>query len=262
MMNQILHLPPWLFGMVVVGVFIIVAISGLAGFNWIIRKRIHLTEAMNNDIIFFASAISVFYSLIVGLIAVGVWRTYTEAQNIVSEEATAIGCFYRDITGYAEPTRSQLQHEVRAYTDFLINVAWPKQIRGEATDEATRMLTQLEQDLVAFEPQTAGQQILHAQAMGQYNDIAGLRRKRLHLIQAGLPSVMWSVVLLGAALVTSVTYLLRVHPTIQFVLTACLAMFIGLVVFVIASLDRPLSGPLAIDSKPYQIVRDRLIDLK
>jgi hypothetical protein len=53
-----------------------------------------------------------------------------------------------------------------------------------------------------------------------------------------------------------------VERHVQFVLTGCLAMFIGLVVFVIASLDRPLSGPLAIDSKPYQIVRDRLIDLK
>ena len=79
---------------------------------------------------------------------------------------------------------------------------------------------------------------------------------------AGLPSVMWSVVLQGAALVIGITYLLRVQHAIQFVLTGCLAMFIGLVVFVIASLDQPLSGPLAIDSKPYQIVRDRLIDLR
>jgi hypothetical protein len=261
-MNQFLHLSPWLFGTVIVVVFIIASVSGLAGFNWIIRKRIRLTEAMNNDIIFFASAISVFYSLIVGLTAVGVWRTYTDASNLVSEEATAIGCFYRDISGYAEPTRTQLQQEVRSYTDFLINVAWPKQRRGEATNEATRMLTKLEQGLVAFEPKTAGQQILHAQALHEYNEIAGLRRKRLHLIQAGLPSVMWSVVLQGAVLVIGITFLLQLRHPIQFVLTGCLAMFIGLVVFVIASLDRPLSGPLAIDSKPYQIVRDHLIDLK
>src|SRR4051812_950994 len=114
-MTQLLHLPPWLFGIVVVGIFIIAGITGLGAFNALIRSRIRLTEAMNNDIIFFASAISVFYSLIVGLIAVGVWRTYTETSNIVSEEATAIGCFYRDISGYAEPTRTDLQHEVRAY---------------------------------------------------------------------------------------------------------------------------------------------------
>ena len=257
-----MHLPPWLFGTIVVSVFVIAGVSGLALFNRIIRNRINLTEAMNNEIIFFASAISVFYSLTVGLIAVGVWRTYTEDSSIVSEEATVIGCFYRDITGYAEPTRSQLQHEVRAYVDFLINVGWPKQREGVATDEATRMLTKLEQNLVAYEPKTPGQQILHAQAMTQYNAIAGLRRKRLHAIGGGLPSVMWTVVLLGAAIVMGVTYLLRVERHVQFVLTGCLAMFIGLVVFVIASLDRPLSGPLAIDSKPYQIVRDRLIDLK
>ena len=261
-MSQVLHLPPWLFGIILVSAFIIVGTTGLAFFNAFMRPRIRLTEAMNNDIIFFASAISVFYSLIVGLIAVGVWRTYTEASGIVSDEATAIGCFYRDIGGYSEPTRGNLQREVREYTDFLITVAWPKQVRGEATDEATRMLTQLEQDLVSYEPKTPGQQILHAQAMGQYNQIAGLRRKRIHAISAGLPSVMWSVVLLGAALVLSITYLLRVERTVQFVLTGCLAMFIGLVVFVIASLDRPLSGPLAINSQPYQIVRDRLIDLK
>ena len=262
MMIQLLHLPPWLFGMVIVGVFIIVAVSGLVGFNRIVRPRIHLTEAMNNDIIFFASAISIFYSLIVGLTAVGVWRAYADAQSIVSEEATAVGCFYRDITGYTEPTRTELQQEIRTLVDFQINVGWPKQRQGQSTNEATRMLTQIERDLVAYEPKTSGQQILHAQAMTEYNAIAGLRRKRINIIGGGLPSVMWSVVFLGAALVLGVTYLLQIQHTVQYVLTGCLAMFIGLVVFVIASLDRPLSGPLAIDSKPFQIVRDRLIDLK
>jgi hypothetical protein len=92
--------------------------------------------------------------------------------------------------------------------------------------------------------------------------IAALRRKRIHIIGTGLPSVMWNVVLIGAALVIGITYLLQIEPIVQFVLTGCFAMFIGLVVFVIASLDRPLSGPLAVDSRPYRIVRDRLMDLK
>jgi hypothetical protein len=73
---------------------------------------------------------------------------------------------------------------------------------------------------------------------------------------------MWNVVLIGAALVIGVTYLLQIEPAVQFVLTGCFAMFIGLVVFVIASLDQPLSGPLAIDSRPYRIVRDGLMDLE
>jgi hypothetical protein len=135
-------------------------------------------------------------------------------------------------------------------------------MRGEATEGATRRLTLLEQHLIGFEPTTPGQQILHAAAMHQYNQIAALRRKRIHIIGTGLPAVMWSVVLIGAALVIGITYLIQIEPSVQFILTGCFAMFIGLVVFVIASLDRPLSGPLAIDSRPYRIVRDRLMDLK
>lgn len=262
MISRLLRLPPWLCGLIIVSVFIIFAVLGLACFKWLAEGRIHFTEQTNRDVIFFASAISVFYSLIVGIIAVGVWKNYTDAQSIVSEEATAIGCFYRDISGYEEPACHELQREVHSYTDFLIDVAFPAQKRGEATNEATRRLTELERHLISFEPTTAGQQILHAQALHQYNEIAALRRKRIHIIGSGLPAVMWNVVLIGAALVIGITYLLQIEPTVQFVLTGCLAMFIGLVVFVIASLDQPLSGPLAIDSRPYRIVRDGLMNLK
>ena len=87
------HLPPWLCGVIIVSSFVVFSIIGLALFQWLIVGRLRLTEEMNNDIIFFASAIAVFYSLTVGLIAVGVWTTYTEVENTVSAEATAIGCF-------------------------------------------------------------------------------------------------------------------------------------------------------------------------
>ena len=262
MMSRLLRLPPWLCGLIIVSAFIFFAVMGLACFRWLVEGRIQFTEQTNRDVIFFASAISVFYSLIVGLIAVGVWKNYTDAQSIVSDEATAIGCFYRDISGYEEPACGELQKEIHSYTDFLIDVAWPAQMRGEATEGATRRLTLLEQHLIGFEPTTPGQQILHAAAMHQYNQIAALRRKRIHIIGTGLPAVMWSVVLIGAALVIGITYLIQIEPSVQFILTGCFAMFIGLVVFVIASLDRPLSGPLAIDSRPYRIVRDRLMDLE
>ena len=256
------HLPPWLCGVIIVSTFVVLSIIGLALFQWLTLDRLRLTEEMNNDIIFFASAIAVFYSLTVGLIAVGVWTTYTEVENTVSAEATAIGCFYRDISGYPEPTRTRLQTQVREYTVFLIEQAWPAQRRGKSTDVATRRLSALEQELVRFEPATLGQQVLHAETFRQYNDVAGLRRKRLHAIGAGLPSVMWSVVLFGAFLTITVTYLLKMQRIVHFVLTGFFAMFIGLVVFVITSLDQPLSGPLAIDSEPYQLVLNRLIDLK
>jgi hypothetical protein len=261
-MAYLSHLPPWLCGVIIVSLFVCLAVVGLLVFQRLMAGRLRLTEEMNNDIIFFASAIGVFYSLTVGLIAVGVWTTYTSVENTVSAEATAIGCFYRDISGYPEPVRTRLQKEVREYTAFLLDQAWPAQRNGQSLDATTRRLSALEQQLVEFEPTTTGQQVLHAETLHQYNEVASLRRQRLNAIGAGLPSVMWSVVLIGAFLTITVTYLLKIQRGVHVMLTAFFAMFIGLVVFVIACLDQPLSGPLAIDAHPYQLVLDRLIDLK
>jgi hypothetical protein len=261
-MTLLSGLPPWLCGVIIVGLFVILAVAGLPIFQRLTAGRLQLTEEMNNDIIFFASAIGVFYSLTVGLIAVGVWSTHNTIGDVVSAEAASIACMYRDAGGYPDPARTELQAQLRSYTEFIITQAWPAQARGEFTDDSTRRLNALEQTLVHYEPVTAGQQILHAETLHQMNELTNLRRKRVHAIGGGLPSVMWWVVLIGAVLTISVTYLLQIQRTIQLVLTGFFAMFIGLVVFVIASLDQPLSGPLAIDSRPYQLILHRLMDLK
>jgi len=261
-MSQLLHLPDWLCGVIIIGAFVFFAVAGLPVFKWLTAGRLHLTEQMNNDIVFFAEAIAVFYSLTVGLIAVGVWSNYSSVDDIVSDEAANIAGMYRDVSGYPEPIRTELQGQVRQFTEFIIKQAWPAQMHGESTDDGTRRLNRLSYTMITFEPATIGQQLLHAETLHQLHEVTELRRKRVHAIHGGLPPVMWAVVLIGAVLTISVTYLLQIERRLQVTLTAFFAMFIGLVVFVIASLDQPLSGPLAIDSQPYQLVLDRLIDLK
>src|SRR2546423_5601883 len=99
-MNQLLHLPDWLWGVIIIGGFVLIAVGGLLVFKWLTARRLHLTEEMNNDIVFFAEAIAVFYSLTVGLIAVGVWSNYSSVNDIVSADAANIASMYRDVSGY------------------------------------------------------------------------------------------------------------------------------------------------------------------
>jgi hypothetical protein len=68
--------------------------------------------------------------------------------------------------------------------------------------------------------------------------------------------------LIGAFLAITVTYLLSISPSVHIVLTALLAAFIGLVVFTVAGLDKPLSGPLAITPDSYRLVLERLMLLR
>lgn len=257
-----LHLPAPLLGVAIIGSFVVVSVVGLVVFRRATRNRIFLSEEMNNDIIFFASAIGVFYSLMAGLMAVAVWGNYTTVEDLVSGEASSIAALYRDVSSLPEPARGELQQNVREYNAFIIEHTWPAQRRGLILDDATRNLNVLQGRLFAYEPSTFGDQVRYAETLRQFNHMVELRRKRIGSLGGALPPVMWGIMLVGAFLSITVTYLLKINTAVQAMLTAFLAVFIGLVVFVMAGLDSPLSGPLAIQPTAYQLVQDRLINLK
>ena len=260
-MDAIQHLPIWLYAVIIVGGFVFAAVGGLALFYRLTQGRLNLPEDMNNDVIFFASAIGVFYSLTVGLIAVGVWSNYAEVESTVSQEAASIAALFRDVGGYPEPIRSDLQQTLRVYTEYVINDAWPAQYHGEILDGGTRILNDFQSRIFSFEPTTRGQEAIHTEALHQYNELIVHRRERVDAVNGGLPGVMWAIVLFGALLTVTVTYLLQIRHDVHLVLTAFLAAFIGLVIFTMAGLDKPLSGPLAISPSSYQLVLDRLMNL-
>ena len=132
------NLPTWLIGVLIIGGFVTVSVLGLLLFRRFTEKRLFLNEEMNNDIIFFASAIGVFYSLMAGLMSVAVWGNYASVQDVVSQEASSLGALYRDVTSLPEPARSELQQQLREYNAFLIEQTWPAQRRGLILDETTR----------------------------------------------------------------------------------------------------------------------------
>ena len=261
-MYDLSRLPIWVIGVVIVGGFVVLSCGGLLLYRRITHGRLNLPEDMNNDVIFFASAISVFYSLTVGLIAVGVWTNYAEMQTTTAQESASMAALYRDVNNFPEPQRSELTQGMTDYMEFVINREWPAQYVGDLVDGGTKMLNSFEEGLYAFEPQTDGQANVHAEALQEYNEMITLRRERIDGVEGSLPTIMWAIVLLGAALSISVTYLLKIQFGVHLVLTAFLAAFIGLVVFTVYGLDRPLSGPLAIGPEDYRLILERLMLLR
>ena len=81
----------------------------------------------------------VFYGLALALIAASVWQTYSDVSKIVSQEATAIYALYRDVSGYPEPVRGQLQGELRDYVHQIIYKAWPLQQKDECLPPASSL---------------------------------------------------------------------------------------------------------------------------
>jgi hypothetical protein len=69
---------------------------------------------------------------------------------------------------------------------------------------------------------------------------------------------MWFVILFGAVISLVSTFFFRVvEVKLHAILVGLLAAFIGLVIFMILSLDRPFRGDLGVSSAPYQLILDQ-----
>jgi len=259
-MNFLYDLPLWIVGVVMVVVLCGAAILGLHVVRRRVLPRFHIAEEDGHFISTMVHSFMVFYALTVALIAITVWETYDAAARVVSSEATALGTLYRDVSAYPSPTKAQLQDALRQYTEHAIQVAWPEQHRGIVPRGGIDRMDQFEGLLTGFEPTTEGEKILHAETLRAFNQLSDARRMRLDAVNTALPGLLWTVILLGAALGVAGSYFFRVKdPRLHQCLVALLTTFIAMVIFVVFAFDRPFRGDMGIDAEPYQLVHDQLM---
>ena len=236
------------------------ALGGLAIFSRYILPRLKLGPDESVFTSAMMQAIMVFYGLAVALIAVSVWQTYTDAGATTSREATAIGVLYRDMGSYPEPLRSELRQQLREYIDYVIKEEWRQQQRGEVPRGGVEKVNDVEAKLVTFEPATEGQKLLHAEALRAYNQLIEARRLRLDAVLTGLPGALWFVIAIGALVSLSSTFFFHVEDALlQRIQVVLLAIFIGMIIFIIFALDRPFRGDLGLQPDPYQLIYDQLM---
>jgi Protein of unknown function (DUF4239) len=260
MFESLFDIPLVIAGPVIIGSLCLFAIAGLL----FVRRRVLPRLRIHDEDAHFSAAIvhsvMVFYGLAVALIAVNVFETYADVSEIVSQEATALGMLYRNVSTYPEPTRAEMQKELRDYLDYVIHEAWPLQQHGQVPSGGVALMNRFQDTLSAFEPATESQKLLHAEALRAYNIVIQARRLRLDAVGTGLPGVMWVVIIMGAVISLSAAFFFKVDDArLHGILVTLLAMFIGLVIFMTLALDSPFRGDLGVKPEPYQLIYDQLM---
>jgi hypothetical protein len=250
-------LPLAITGPLIIGGMCVFAIVGLllVRRHVLPRLRIDIEDSQFSGSML--QCVMVFYGLAVALIAVGVSQTYSDVSKLVSEEATTVAALYLDVTGYPQPIRGQLQTELRTYVEHVIQKEWPLQQHGEVPTGGVALLNEFQTTLIAFEPVTEGQKLLHGEALRAYNEMIQARRLRLDAVGTGLPGVMWAVILAGAVIGLTSAFFFKVEDArLHGILVVLLAAFMGLVIFMILALDQPFRGDLGIGPQSYQLIYD------
>ncbi len=241
-----------------------ISLAGLLLTRRYVTPHLHYSEGFNDAVSGTVQAIGVFYGITVGLIAVGVWNTHSNASDLVSKEASSISALYRDVSGYPSPLREEMRAKLREYTVYVIEVAWPAQRRGEGQtlNMGTRILDDFQLKLHKFEPSTAGQSVLHGEVLAAYNKLLEYRRLRIDAVGSGLSGVMWAVIWVGAAISIGVAYFYKIDDAkLHFILVALMGGFLAMVLFMIIINDKPFYGYVSVSPDPYRLILERVIDV-
>lgn len=243
-------------------------VSAFVGFYWVgavfvrpvLRMFVRRSPGLNDLIGYILSCFCVFYGLLLGLIAVTAYENYSEADQNVTREAAALSALYEDVSRYPEPIGQDLRWLLRDYTRYLIKYAWPLQRRGIIPAEGTIRAEAFFDRLLDFEPRTAAEEILHAEALRQLNHFLECRRMRLYSVNTGLPMSMWYVMFLGAVLNIILCWMFDTRFMTQLVLGGILAAFLGSMMYLIIDMNQPFRGEVSIPPEPFEALYARMDD--
>lgn len=259
MFYWIYDLPTWTVAFLFVFVFIAFFWFGAIFIRPLLRLFIRKQPGLNDAVGYILSFFSVIYGLLLGMLAIATYQALSDADTMVVQESSALGNLYRDVSSYPDPSRTELQNLLRNYTRYIIDEAWPLQRKGIVPAAGGDLVTAFQLKLLAFEPQTKGQEAVHAEALRQFNALGDARRMRLHSVQSGIPAIMWYTIVAGSVVGLILIWLLDLRLSAQLWLGGLTAFVMATMICLIALMDNPFRGELSVSPQAFQLVYDRLM---
>jgi hypothetical protein len=253
------HLSPWLQVSLICAVFVGVTWLGIVAVHPLLRRILHGDEPSNEAIIFSGANFGLFYAVLLGLLTIESFQGTKDLHGTIDREASNLSTLYSAADGYPDPFRAQLKGELRDYARYVIDKDWPAHRRGVVLEGGEHRLEAIRQTVLSFEPTTKTQEVLQAE-MQRYLDAMGVaREQRLSAVTATMPGLLWYLVLIGALLTVVFVWMVHMNLASQFLLGGIIALFLGNMIFLIYSFDRPLQGAVGVSPDSFTTVYDQVM---
>ena len=253
-------LPNWKLGTCFIGFFVITGLTGLVIFRKLVYLKMRLSSETNEGVNFFAQTVGVLYGLLMGMVAVSCWSSFEDLDNLISEEVSLIGSFYRITSGLESPYRPAIQEKTLAYLHDIFTLEWPRYAEGRKENEIPREFNELRKLLFKVNPSSDNQKMIYQIALNDLERIIHSRRLRINaFLDAGVPPVFWNVLFAGAFLTIFMSYFVHFPSALahaSLVTIYCTAL--GFMFFLIAAIDNPYRGDIYVSIEPYQTLYESL----
>lgn len=227
---------------------------GVFLFNRLAHGWMHGRRNANEMIGLTLAAFSTIYGILLGLLAVEAYQDFSSVQDIVSKEALTIATLHRDFDGFPQPTRGELQGNLRNYAREAIDAVHPPPNVPQNPHSHSPGLTALFAQVMSFQAKLKSEEIVQTETFSRLNTLVEHRRYLIAAGANGIPKALWLVVCLGGFLLLGLICIFDMEFHVHLILSGAMALFLGSVIFLIAAMDNPFNGGMTVDSAPLEAV--------
>ncbi len=203
---------------------------------------------------FTAGSFGVIYAVLMGLLTVAAFERSKAADDDIGREASGLATIYRSADGYPEPLRGELKAQLRDYTHYVIQKDFPAHHKGVVPMGGEHRLDVIRHEMLAFEPATKTQEVLHREMLHYLDEMSIAREQRLSIVSAAIPGVLWYVVMIGTLITIAFLWMLHMELVPQILFGSITAFFLGMMIFLVYALDHPLQGAIHIGPDAFEAV--------
>lgn len=256
----------WLYSIPIVislPLFVLVFVAVSLGIVVLLRRWIPVEKKQVREwdriLAYVMATFGVLYGVTLALIAAASYENYRDVEEIVLEETSTVAVLYRDVSGFPEPERAELQGHIRDYVDHVIEDDWPVQAAGGIPATTVVEVTRIQDLLFDFEPQSGAESNLHQAALRSFNEFMSARGDRIGVTGLQLPALLWFVLYSGAALTAVLIGMIQMgRLRTHLVMAGFLATYVAIVIFTIASFDHAYMGGVAVGPEYFEEMQDWL----
>ncbi|MFN2448704.1 MAG: hypothetical protein ABR508_02765 [Candidatus Baltobacteraceae bacterium] len=194
-------------------------------------------------------------AVMLSFMVAGVWQQYDAAAQTAQTEASAISDLHHLADGFPANEKARIHREIDRYARLVVTDEWPLMRHGRSSARAHDAAYAVQTTLIAYWPKDAEQQGLQARGLDLATVMLDARRNRIMANREGIPMVLWATMLVLGAVTIAFSFYFRVDSArAHYIMTVALAGVIAITFALIAELDYPFRGDVAVSPGAFNEV--------
>lgn len=255
-----MHMNTIIDAILLVSSFVVLALVGQFIVNKVLKVEVEVLEKHHSAGEAMMGVVGTLFSVLLGFMVASAMDKYHDAQMYGQLEASNVASIFRVARGFSDIDRPRIRELCREYVGDVIDSEWPKMESQVKINHGWETYQKLWESVVAVVPENDRQSDLLQGCVASMQNLGENRRARILLAEQQTPFALWLVVLVGALITVTFTYIFASQfPKVQGFMTTLVAAAMALNIWLLSAYSSPYSGELKIKPKMFELLRESVL---